>query len=224
VDEDFRGRYQDFTRDVSDLTATTVGTDAVSSLRIECGGGSGGGGGSDRGITLYHDPGFRGGRQRFTSDVSDMGGNNIGHDAAASLRLDAGCIAILYADKDYRGRSARVNGDVADLSTSPIGRDSLSSFRLDCTGGWESGGGWEGGGARRAVRIFRESDFRGFVGEYSQDVSSLSSPVGSVDLDPGCQLTFYERPNFQGRSYAISGDRERLGISNAGSVRINCGY
>ncbi|HEY7862624.1 MAG TPA: beta/gamma crystallin-related protein, partial [Thermoanaerobaculia bacterium] len=185
ADNDFGGRFQDFSQDVQDLGATTVGNDAVSSLRIQCGGGGWGGGSSDRGITVYHDPGFRGGWQKFTSDVSDMGSNDIGHDAAGSLRLDPGCTAILYVDRSYRGRSARAVGDIVDLAASPIGRDSLSSFRLECGGG-VGGGGWEGGGARRAVRIFGESGHRAFVGEYSVDVPDLNSPVGSVDLDPGC--------------------------------------
>lgn len=225
VDNEYRGKFQDFSGDVPDLGATTVGNDAISSLRIECsGGGWDGEGEPNRGITLYHDTGFRGGRQKFTSDVSDMRGNSIGHDAAGSLKLDPGCTAILFTDKDYRGRSARVVDDVVDLAASGIGRDSLSSFRLECSGGGGGGGGWGGGGARRAVRLFRESGYRGFIGEYSDDVPSLNEEVGSVDLDPGCQLSFYERPNFQGRSYSVSGDRTNLGVSSAGSVRINCGY
>lgn len=143
-------------RDVEDLATTQLGERPVSSFTMDCsvrdayrrqqtlpGAGEAQGRGEDvrerlaqtrrRGVTLYADPGFRGTSETFTADrVATLRSSRIGSDQASSVRVDAGCQAVLYEHPDFRGRSLLVSGEIGDLGQTRIGTDTVSSLTVSC--------------------------------------------------------------------------------------------
>jgi hypothetical protein len=86
----------------------------------------------DRGVVLCEHENFRGQCVRLSSDISDLRATLLGHDNASSIRVDAGCSAILYDDVDFRGGVAEVNRDLDSLRGTPLGNDRASSLRVLC--------------------------------------------------------------------------------------------
>ena len=145
---DYGGRSIDLTSDNRDLGQTRFGRAGVSSLRVNCQRGGGGGlnppggrpgepgfpGGQRRGVTLFHDDGFRGGSETFYEDRADLGRSSIGNDNASSIRVDPGCQAVLYRDSNYRGAYAVITSDVSSLRNTEVGNDGASSLQVQCGG------------------------------------------------------------------------------------------
>lgn len=138
----YEGRSSEVTADVEDLGRTRVGNDTVSSLRVDCGGGSSGGGmgggapAAERrlGVTLYEQRGFRGRSQTFYDGdrISDLRGTLLGADVASSLRVDPGCQVTLYEGASFTGRSTILARDLEDLGDSRVGDDTVSSLVVAC--------------------------------------------------------------------------------------------
>ena len=143
-DNRFRGRSMVVDRDVSSMERTTLGNDSVSSVRVFCGRGGGWGrpGSSTRpgdvgpivdyGVTVFSDDNFRGNRETFDRDVSNMKRTRIGNDRMSSIEIPRGCRVTLYSDSNFRGRSVTLSGDVRSLGSTPVGNDSVSSMRVEC--------------------------------------------------------------------------------------------
>lgn len=138
-DINLRGTSLEVTGDIPDLGRTRIGNDKVSSLTLDCSGGSGlppAGGDrpvpQHRGVTLFENDFFAGTSETFTSDVRDLRSSRIGQDRASSVRVDPGCEAVLYRDVDFRGDSTVVTSDIPELGRTRIGNDSASSLTVDC--------------------------------------------------------------------------------------------
>lgn len=84
------------------------------------------------GITLYSDKGFIGGAESFLDSDANLKDNQIGNDAASSVRVAPGCVAVLYADANFAGKSVQVSQDLLSLRDSAIGNDSVSSIMVRC--------------------------------------------------------------------------------------------
>lgn len=131
----FTGRSDVFRGDMDSLRGTRIGNDSASSIEVRCagqGGNTGGDFGFGDGLTLYADSDFRGAKETFEVDMSDLGRSRFGNDRASSLRVARGCQATLYEDANYRGRSMTVRSDVPDLGDTAFGNDRVSSIRVDC--------------------------------------------------------------------------------------------
>lgn len=133
-DADYRGTVTVLESDVPDLGRTRVGNDTVSSLRVHC---------VDlaawttdrrpgEGVALYADTSFGGRNEELHGDDPDLGDNPIGNDTASSIRVPAGCEAVLWSDGGYRGRSTILRGDVGNLGETQVGNDQVSSIQVRC--------------------------------------------------------------------------------------------
>lgn len=79
-DKEFRGESASFRSDVPDLSRTTIGALAASSLRVPPG---------CRAI-LYSETGYRGRSSTFDAEHADLRGTSVGNDAARSMRVACG--------------------------------------------------------------------------------------------------------------------------------------
>ncbi len=231
---DYQGRSMSLDRDVRSLSGTAVGNDTVSSLRVRCGRNRGGAQGLSGGVALYQGGAFKGRREVFYQDDSDLRNNRIGNDLASSVQVAAGCRATLYSDPGYRGRSAEIGSDVRDLRATRLGNDAASSIRVRCggrsddrhddprgdrrdgSGGWNPWGGGSGGsggsGRGGGATLYAGGDYSGRSKTFYDDVDRLSGTevgndtVSSVRVDPGCRLELFEHPDYRGSSNVLTGD------------------
>jgi hypothetical protein len=129
-------------------------------------------------ITLYDGPNFSGRAVTFEGDVSNMAREL--NDRAMSARVVGHWS--LCADSDYRGRCVDVDRDIRDLRALGMDR-TISSLRAEVGGGYPpSGGGYPGPGG------------------------GYPPPGGGGWSGDGDRITFFEGPNFSGRSVSFTGD------------------
>lgn len=182
----FTGPNETFFQDDSRLNNNDLGDNRVRSVSLAPG----------CRVTLYDLYDYGGRSVVIDRDLSDLGGTNLGNNAASSLRVQ--CTAsgpgygnnsgygnpgynqsnrggvTLYADDRFRGASETFYGDTSDLSRSSFGNDRVSSIRIDpgC----------------RAV-LFSDANFRGRVTVVDYDLDSLKSTevgndsVSSMQVD-----------------------------------------
>ena len=192
-----------------------------------------------RGVTLFQDGDFGGASEVIIGDISDLRRSRIGADQASSLRIDAGCRAILYTDADFRGRSMEVTSDLRSLSGTTIGNDSVSSIRVDCR---RTGRDPEpsrerpvraGHPGQSGVTIFWRTDFHGRSHFFHEDHANLGATAfgfdqaSSIILDKGCRVTLYAQAGFRGRSVTLTNNERQLGRTSVGdntvrSLQVNC--
>ena len=137
----YRGRSTSFRGNNNKLKNTEVGADSASSLRVDCGRqphhrpppfAPPSGDPQADGVTLFRDGHLRGTSELFTRDVPDLSRTRIGARSASSIRVPAGCRAILYSEPNYGGRSTSFEGDNNELKNTPVGNDAAQSIRVDC--------------------------------------------------------------------------------------------
>ena len=86
---------------------------------------------------------------------------------------------------------------------------------------------------QRGVTLYEERDYRGrhetFLGDdpLLDDNDIGRGSIRSVRVDPGCEVTLYERSHYQGGAATIDSDRSDLGYGELGgrvsSLRVRCG-
>ena len=127
-----QGPFATLEGDAEDLGATAVGRDKASSLRLACGDHDADERPDLGPVLLYEERQFRGRGEAFEGDDPQLADNPIGDDTVSSLRVAAGCEAILYRDADYVGASTIVRVNRADLNGTRVGDDAASSVRVRC--------------------------------------------------------------------------------------------
>ena len=192
-----QGSCQDFTRSVSDLRGSRL-QDAVSSLR-PVRGGSGGGGTA---IVVYTAPNYGGRSLVFSDDAADL--RRVGlNDRIASVRVLGGRW-VICTDINYVGCRA-VARDIPDLGA--IGWGSRISSIREGQNWWNAGGGPRGYGGG-----YEGGGRPGYGGGYENQVATV---------------TFFQDPNFRGRSYSTQREVRNLvdvGFNDmASSIRITGG-
>jgi hypothetical protein len=90
---------------------------------------------------------------------------------------------------------------------------------------------WTAGAQQSGVTLYQERDFRGrnetFLGDDPLlDDNDVGRAARSIRVDPGCEVTLYERPYYQGGSTTLDSDRRDLGYGGFGgaisSLRVRC--
>ncbi len=189
----------------------------------------------DRYPVLFKNDGFRGGTARLDQSNPDLHRGGMGDDAS-SLCVPDGWRVILYEDTNYRGDRLELNGPdaIQDLKRDrPDGRDwgdRISSVQVErARGGFtrrpdESGGLYRDdprdpryetrGNCDDYVLLFEEYDYRGRYLQLDRDLPDLRNrglgdTVSSVCIPAGWSATFYQYPDYRGRSFTISG-HERI--------------
>ncbi|HVS14251.1 MAG TPA: beta/gamma crystallin-related protein [Thermoanaerobaculia bacterium] len=175
-----------------------------------------------RGVTLFADDNFRGRSQTFYMDDEDLRDNPIQNDTVSSVRVDAGCRAILFEDTFFRGASGVIDRDVPNLQGTGVGNDTVSSLRVEC------------GGVTRGIIVYADSGFRGASETLTEgDYASLDRGIGndrisSIRVDRGCRAVLYRDGGFRGGSWTIDQDVANLegtpiGNDTISSIQVLCG-
>lgn len=87
---------------------------------------------TQRGLTLYRDPHYKGRNEVFTGDRGSLRSTQIGNDEATSARVSRGCRARLFEHDNYQGRYTEISGGIPDLRGSRVGDDAISSVQVRC--------------------------------------------------------------------------------------------
>ncbi len=132
-------------------------------------------------ITLYEGPNFTG--RSFTADQDISNLPREYNDRAMSVRIVGSWK--LCENSNYGGRCVDIDRDVSDLRSWGMDR-TISSMRNTDSYGGGGGGGWNGGGGGRPP----------------------GGGWGGGSRQPS--ITFYEGPNFSGRSYSSDQDISNL--------------
>lgn len=179
-DPGFRGMYETFSEDRSDLRGTRIGDDQATSVRVSHG----------CIARLYRDLDFRGAYTEVTAEIGDLRGSRVGDDSVTSVRVrcdgqgfeeefgdeprddwqdDPFSYGVtLYRDLNYRGTSQTFSGDAPDLRDSRIGDDQATSVKLSR-------------GCR--ARLYQDLNYRGQYTEVSADIPDLrGSRVGDDSI------------------------------------------
>jgi hypothetical protein len=232
---DFHGDAQEFGRDEARLDRTGFGADRASSVRFYCGDAPGAGATVGGGVTLFEHRDFAGRSQKFTADVIDLQGTQIGVDQASSVKVDPGCRAWLYDETEFYGNYSVIERDEPALRDLTVGSDRVRSLRVDCGAGSGSGGSAQGsspsGGGE--VTLYQHAGFLGRSETFRGDVRDLhGTQIGereasSIRVSSGCTATLYSDPDFGGRSSDFNGDTgtfffAEIGDDRASSLKLRC--
>jgi hypothetical protein len=194
-----------------------------------------------QGVTLFRDRDLNGPRQTFHDDIPDLRYTHFGSRRASSIAVPPGCVAVLYQYPHYRGRSTVFRDNDNNLANTAVGEDRVSSMRVNCHGHYP---GWRPeppppdvepppAPERRGAVLYRDREGRGPSAFFDRDVPDLdrtrfgSRMASSVDVSPGCILTLYELPGYQGRR-AVFRERDNnlrntaVGEDSASSLSIRC--
>jgi len=191
------------------------------------------------GIILYEHPGFQGRSAHFATDqVRDLRDSPIGNGTASSVRIEAGCQAVLYQKRDFKGRSTTITGDISDLGRTSVGNDSVTSFTMDCSArdrarSTQGYGGRVGSRGSRGVTLFERIGFGGIYETFDRDVQDLANTrigrdrASSVRVAPGCVAVLFEDSGFRGRSIEVRTEVSNLGNTALGdnevsSLKLDC--
>ncbi len=245
----YEGRSTQFREADNNLGNTQVGEDTASSLRVRCEGDEGGYNhprphvpSRERGVTLYSGRNQRGSSVTFREDVPDLSRTRFGAQAASSIAVSRGCVAILYDRPYYRGRSTRFREDDDNLGNTEVGENTAFSLQVSCRDRDrdDDGDGRPGTGfivpppvATRGVTLFRDRDRRGPSQTFDRDVPDLSGTsigartTSSVAVPRGCTAILFEGPGYRGRSTTFRDDDNNLsntpvGEDTASSLRVSC--
>ena len=229
---DFEGRSVVVTEDIPDLGHTRLGRNEVSSLKVSCGGSTHDDEGdvntaadralgSRRGALVFAESRFHGRFQFFDGPVADLQSEKIGGKSISSVKVADGCRLILFTERDFQGQSMVLTDESTSLRRTELGPDTASSLLVSCVG------------PRRGVVLFADSQFRGTREPIDRDVARLEKTplgknrLGSLLVPPGCQVTLYARPDFQGASLSLDQDTPHLvgqavGPDSAASIKVSC--
>lgn len=173
------------------------------------------------GITVFEDPGYRGGSATFRDDVPDLRRFKL-NDRVSSLRVAPGALWEVCIDIDYSGRCHVFGGSEPDLRRLSGWNDEISSLRRV-----------RGEGGRRGVRppvggpqieLFDRTAFRGRSRSLTDPQSSLGSfgrAVRSVRITRG-RWEICEGTRWSGPCVTVTdsvADIGRLGLSGVSSIR-----
>jgi hypothetical protein len=134
-DNSYGGQCQIVTSDIAGLTNQPVGSDQISSLKVQT-----------RGTVNACTPGAL--QASFFADSNFSGlcvtrrlGNypnsiavGLPNDSISSIRIGTNAQAFVCRDDYYGGRCQIVTGDIADLSNQPVGNDQISSLKVQTRG------------------------------------------------------------------------------------------
>ncbi len=148
--------------------------------------------------------------------------------AAAQPRQVGGAGITVFADRNFTGQSANFRSNVSDLTKYRM-NDMISSLRVGPGETWQ---------------VCVDKDYKGrcqtFSGSegdlnrigWSGVISSMrriqnAGPIGGMRPPEGgrARITFFDRPNYQGRSRTLTDPAESLGFfsNRAGSIRVEGG-
>ena len=160
--------------------------------------------------------------------------------------MPPGCVAVLYELPHYRGRSTVFRDNDNNLANTMVGEDRASSMRVNCRGhypGWRppdelpSGPppGWSAHwpSNQRGAMLYRDREARGPSQFFNRDVPDLDRTrfgarmASSVDVSPGCIVTLFEGPFYQGRRTEFRARDNSLrntavGEDTVSSLKIRC--
>lgn len=85
-----------------------------------------------RGVTLCEHADYGGRCETLYADDATLADNEVGDDQVSSLRVDAGCRAILYRRPGFGGKLTTATANVPNLRGSEVGNDEVSSVRVSC--------------------------------------------------------------------------------------------
>jgi len=198
-DVHFRGRYETFHGDVSNLRRTYLGNDCASSIEVP------------RGcqVTLFRDASFRGASVTLDHGVTDLRYSRVGNDEVSSLSVSC------YDGR--RGGWGRDRGDVREDRRTHDRRDD----------GWRDDRRFRGvtlfsdAGFRGRSESFAHNDADLRDNRIRQD------SVSSIDVAPGCRAILYSDAGFRGRATQVTGSAADLrntavGNDRVSSIQVDC--
>ena len=134
-DDSYGGQCQIVTSDIADLTNQPVGSDQISSLKVQTRGTVNACTPGALQASLFFDSNFSGPCvTRRLGDYPNSIAVGLPNDSISSIRIGTNAQAFVCRDDYYGGRCQIVTGDIADLFNQPVGNDQISSLKVQRRG------------------------------------------------------------------------------------------
>jgi hypothetical protein len=134
-DDSYGGQCQIVTSDIADLTNQAVGSDQISSLKVQTRGTVNACTPGALQASFFFDSNFSGPCvTRRLGDYPNSIAVGLPNDSISSIRIGTNAQAFVCRDDYYGGRCQIVTGDIADLFNQPVGNDQISSLKVQTRG------------------------------------------------------------------------------------------